>query len=104
MPKTFHPKVLTANDLVNGTSVFLSAEGWSDQIADALVAMTPDQADGLEASGGRSVDLNDVIGPYLVDVALDGGTPLPLTRRERIRAGGEPSISYIAASPVDQAA
>lgn len=104
MPKIFHPKVLTANDLVDGTSVFMTAEGWSDRISDALIATTPEQAEGLETTGGQSVAENDVIGPYLIDVALDGDAPLPLTRRERIRADGGPSIAYIDAKPVDQAA
>ncbi|MEM7057987.1 MAG: DUF2849 domain-containing protein [Pseudomonadota bacterium] len=104
MPKTFHPKVLTANDLINGNSVFLTPEGWSDRIADAMTALTPDQASDLEALGSRGVDQNDVVGPYLVDVSLDSDAPVPLTRRERIRAAGRPSIAFIEAPKVGQAA
>ena len=103
MPKTFHPKVLTANDLAEGTSVCLAPEGWSADISEALIATTPDQAVDLEDRGERSVDENTVIGPYLVDVSVDGGRPMPLTRRERIRADGQPSIP-VTQTPFDQAA
>ena len=104
MPKTFHPKILTANDLVLGTSVFRTAEGWSDHIADALVATTPDHAESLEQLGHTSVVENDVVGPYLVDVSLDGARPKPLLRREQIRAAGMPSIPVTPVAIVDAAA
>lgn len=104
MAKTFHPAVLTANNLVEGHSVFLAAEGWSRRIDAALVALTPEQAEELAALGNRFVDANEIVGPYLVDVALDGGAPAPLLRRERIRAAGEPSIPFGRAVEISVAA
>ncbi|MEL7154735.1 MAG: DUF2849 domain-containing protein [Pseudomonadota bacterium] len=98
MAKRFHPTVLTANNLVEGHSVFLSAEGWHADIARAMVAVTPEQAAELEALGHRHVSMNEVVGPYLVDVALGDAAPVPLLRREQIRAAGVPTIPV---GPVD---
>jgi hypothetical protein len=94
MAKSFNPSVLTANNLAEGHSVFLAPEGWSRRIDAALVALTPEQAEELAALGSRFVDANEIVGPYLVDVALDGGAPVPLLRRERIRADGRPSVPF----------
>jgi hypothetical protein len=94
MAKTFNPAVLTANNLAEGHSVFLAAEGWSRRIDAALVALTPEQAEELAALGNRFVDANEIVGPYLVDVSLDDGAPVPLARRERIRAAGQPSVPF----------
>lgn len=100
MTKTFNPAVLTANNLVEGHSVFLAAEGWSRRIDRALVALTPEQAEELAALGSRFVDSNEIVGPYLVEVSLDGGAPLPLARRERIRAAGRPTAGTAAENRV----
>ena len=104
MAKTFHPTVLTANDLVEGHSVFLSAEGWARDIARAMVAVTPEQAEELEALGARHLTDNQVVGPYLVDVVLDSGVPVPLGRREQIRADGVPTIPVGTAAALQPAA
>lgn len=93
MAKQFHPNVLTANNLVEGHSVFLTPEGWHRNIARAMVAVTPEQAAELEALGHRHVTANEVVGPYLVDVVIGDGAPVPMLRREQIRASGEPTIS-----------
>lgn len=92
MAKTTHPTVLTANDLVEGHSVFLSPEGWSTNIAKAMVAVSSEQGEELEALGNRFVIENQIVGPYLVDISLETGSPVPLSRRERIRAAGAPTI------------
>ncbi len=92
MPKTFNPTVLTANDLVEGHSVFLTPEGWASAIEKAMVAVSPEQSEELEALGQRFVVENQIVGAYLVDVSLDSGTPVPLSRREQIRASGAPTI------------
>lgn len=94
MAKTFVPAVLTANNLIEGYSVFLTPEGWGRNIATAMVAQTPEQADELAALGNRFVDENAIVGPYLVDVAIDDAGPVPVSRRERIRASGRPSIPF----------
>ena len=89
MAKQFLPQVLTANNLVEGHSVFLCAEGWHRDIARAMVAVTPEQAAELEALGTRHVRTNEVVGSYLVDVELDAsGFPTPLHFREAFRDRG----------------
>ncbi|MEM1299479.1 MAG: DUF2849 domain-containing protein [Pseudomonadota bacterium] len=92
MPKVKYPQVLTANDLVEGHSVFLTPEGWDKSIDKAMVAVAPEQAEELEALGRRFVVENRIVGPYLVDVMLDSGAPVPVYRREQIRASGHPTI------------
>ena len=92
MAKVQHPTVLTANDLVEGHSVYLTPEGWAPCIDRAMTAVTPEQAEELEALGARFVDENRVVGPYLVEVRFEQSLPVPLSRRERIRATGAPSI------------
>lgn len=98
MARSFNPAVLTANNLAEGHSVFLAPEGWSRRIDAALVALTAEQAEELAALGNRFVDKNEIVGPYLVDVSLDGGAPVPLARRERIRADGRPTVPFGAAA------
>jgi hypothetical protein len=92
MAKSFSPVVLTANDLTGGHSVFLTAEGWAPDIDRAMVAVIPEQADELEALGARPIPGAEVVGAYLVEVSLDTGVPVPLSRREQIRASGGPTI------------
>ena len=52
MAKEFKPVVVTANDLIEGDSVFLGACGWVRDIAMARVAMSPDEADWLSSIYG----------------------------------------------------
>ena len=98
MAKAFRTSVVTANDLVEGHSVFLGCDGWSPDIARAMIAFTPEEAGELEALAARFVERNVIVGPYLVEVAVEDGSPVPLLRRERIRAEGLPTI------PVGEAA
>ena len=92
MAKAFAPSVVTANDLVEGMSVFLAPGGWTRDIAVARIAATPEAAAMLEAEGTRAEHANLVVDPYLVEVSLATGRPVPLTRREQIRASGLPTI------------
>jgi hypothetical protein len=94
MAKTFSAAILTANHLAEGHSVFLAPDGWSPRIDAALVALTPEQAEELTALGNRFVHANEIVGPYLVDVAIEDGGPVPLLRRERIRADGRPTTAF----------
>lgn len=94
MAKPFKASVVTAHDLIEGHAVFLAPEGWSRDIAEALVALTPEQAEEFTALGQRCVDENRVVEPYLVEVTLKDGKPVPVARREQIRASGEPTIAF----------
>ena len=92
MAKATHPTVLTANDLIEGHSVFLTPEGWEADIRKAMVSVSPEQGEELEALGQRFVVENQIVGPYLVEVSLATGAPVPVARREQIRAAGKPTI------------
>lgn len=92
MARTLAPRVVTANDLIEGDSVFLGPNGWVRDIRAARIGHSEEDAAALEAEGLRAEHANLVVGPYLVDVSLDGGAPWPLLRREQIRAEGVPTI------------
>jgi hypothetical protein len=84
--------VLTANRLGDGTVVFLDFEGaWSENLAEALVARSPDEVRQLQDRGTYDAVQNLVVEPYLVEVREAGGSLVPIRYRERVRVVG-PSI------------
>ncbi|MEM9781291.1 MAG: DUF2849 domain-containing protein [Pseudomonadota bacterium] len=86
MPKAFSPVVFTANDLIDGDSVYLGPDGWLRDIAGAVVATTPADSEALRMRAEEGVAGNLVIGPYDVAVTVEAGVPVPVKRRERIKA------------------
>jgi hypothetical protein len=104
MAKEFKPAVVTANDLTEGDSVFLGALGWVRDIAEARVAMSGDEAKVLEQAGVEGEDANIVVGPYLIEVSVATGRPVPVLRREQIRASGVPTIPFGVALPAERRA
>ncbi len=88
MTKTNTSQILSANDLLDGRVIYL-AEGrtWNRSLDAALVMKPGAEAQHLltHAEGQP----NTVVGPYLINVTLQGsGTPRPFHLRDRIRAGG----------------
>jgi hypothetical protein len=84
-------QILTANRLSDGLVVYLTSTNvWSESAEDALIAVTDEEAKGLEASG-KLHEVTQVSGPYLITVEQEGNHILPVSYRERIRAHG-PSI------------
>ncbi len=104
MAKEFKPVAVTANDLIEGDSVFLGATGWVRDIALARIAMSRDEAEVLETAGIEGEDGNLVVGPYLIEVSVATGTPVPLLRREQIRASGVPTIPFGVDVPAERRA
>jgi hypothetical protein len=94
MAKEFKPVVVTANDLIEGDSVFLGICGWVRDLARARVAVSADEAKVLEANGMAGETGNLVVGPYLIEVSVATGVPVPVLRREQIRASGLPTIPF----------
>lgn len=87
-------KVLTANRLSDGISVWLDASGnWSESLQDAFVARHAEAVAALEATGKIAFDDNKVVDVNVVDVEEADGVLRPLRMRERIRAEG-PTIDY----------
>jgi len=84
--------VLTANRLGDGIVVFLDFEGaWNEDLEQAIVARSPDEVKALEDRGAWDAVHNLVVEPYLVEVREEGGRPVPIRYRERVRVAG-PSI------------
>lgn len=89
-------KVLTANRLSDGISVWLDAAGnWNEQLHAAFVARHKEAVDALEATGRQAFADNKVVDVNVVDVEEVDGVLRPLRMRERIRAEG-PTIAYAA--------
>ncbi|MBC7280474.1 DUF2849 domain-containing protein [Hoeflea sp.] len=99
-------KVLTANRLSDGISVWLGADGqWVFSIKDAFLARHDEAVVAIEAAGKQALDDNSVVDVNVIDVEETASGPRPFRLRERIRAEG-PSIDYapVAAARVSQAA
>ena len=104
MAKEFKPVVVTANDLIEGDSVFLGAFGWVRDIRLARVALSDDEARVLETAGIEGETGNVVVGPYLIEVSVATGVPVPVLRREQIRASGLPTMAFGLGAPVERRA
>ena len=81
---------LTANALDSGDVVFWNAGRWVGAFAEAeLFQIDPAQADGRDAAlAAARAQTAVVVDPYLIDVALEDGLPVPVSYRERVRALG----------------
>lgn len=93
MSKPFTPKVVTANALLEGDVVYLTADDrWTRRIDEAEVI--DDAAHGdlrlLDASA-RSAE---VVGVYLADVAIEDGVPIPTHFRETFRTKGPSNYAH----------
>jgi len=85
-------EIVTANRLVDGAVVYLTAPGgWSEQFADAAVASDETAATALQATADAAARAQLVVGAYRAPVLLEAGRPVPADMKERIRARG-PSI------------
>lgn len=87
MARAFLPKVATANDLFQGDVIYLTDEGtWTRSLSAAAVAITPDAAEELLADASQFP--GEVVGPYLADVKIKDGVPVPDHFREAFRTRG----------------
>ncbi|MEL6767772.1 MAG: DUF2849 domain-containing protein [Pseudomonadota bacterium] len=102
MAKQFIPVVFAANDLIEGDSVYLAADGWTRDVRGAAVASTPEARDALAARAAGDAAI--VVGPYDVEVALEDAGPWPLKRREQIKASGSTTIAVGPQAQVARAA
>ncbi len=82
-------KIVTANRLTDGLVVYLDeARAWSERVEDARVATRVEEEAALLEFAQGPTQAVLVVGPYLMDVAADGGVPRPVSNREVIRAKG----------------
>jgi hypothetical protein len=77
---------MTANDLRDGEAVFWAQGRWVKPFADAELFAAGAPAE-VALSAARTQP-GIVVDPYLIDVALVDGLPIPTSYRERVRALG----------------
>jgi hypothetical protein len=81
-------KILTANRLRNGETVYYTAAGeWSPYVTQAKVATTPEDIEALTKAGAAASAANLVVDVNVIDV-VPGGEVKPAHIREIIRATG----------------
>lgn len=82
-------KIVTANRLLAGDVVYLTAAGaWSEWLDDGGLAESPEDEARLLGVAERAVAERLIVGPYLMTVARRDGGIRPLGQREIIRAKG----------------
>ncbi len=87
------PQMITANRLADGAVVyFTGGAGWSENFADGAVWHDKESAQAALGASEEAVIAQQVVGPYLFDVALTDAGPKPTSARERIRADHKPTI------------
>jgi len=87
MPRSFTPKVVTANDLLLGHVVYLTADDrWSGDLAEAEVLIDEAHAQIRLLDGDAQV--TRVTGVYLADMRDTPDGPQPTHFREAFRAKG----------------
>ena len=88
MARQFHPKVITANDLLEGDVVYLTPEGqWTRKHSEAALADTEVRAQELLKSAESRG--SEIVGVYLADAKVDAsGRPQPVHFREIYRTRG----------------
>ncbi|MFK7745622.1 MAG: DUF2849 domain-containing protein [Roseobacter sp.] len=92
MPKSFTPKVVTANHLLKGDVVYQTATGWTRSLDQAEVLT--DEADADLRLIDASQQSAEIVGAYLADVAVSDGTPQPQHFREEFRATGPSNYAH----------
>jgi hypothetical protein len=93
MAKASPLNIVTANHLLEGTSVFLSEHGWTTDHFAARIAGNAEEAAALEKLGLADEAANKVVGVYLVAVTLgEDGRPEPIHYREKMRVLARPSF------------
>lgn len=82
-------QALTANRLSDGIVVYLTADNrWAESLQDAEVAEGKEAAEALLARATPSVEKNEVVEPYLFEVAREDGGIRAASVRETIRQAG----------------
>ena len=88
--------VLTANRLGDGVVVFLDFQGaWSEVLAAAAVARTPDEVRALQDRGAHDASRNLVVEPAIVEVRETTSGLVPVRYRERVRAAGPTILANV---------
>ena len=79
-------QALTANRLSDGIVVFWDHGQWAERFPDAELFSEAGTAE-LVLADAKSKP-TELVDPYLIDIRLDDGQPVPVSYRERVRALG----------------
>ena len=91
--KRFTPKVVTANDLLSGEAVYLTADDrWSPEHAEAELILDEAHAD-LRLLLAES-QAGTVVGAYLADARPGPHGPEPVHTREVLRTRGPSNLPH----------
>ncbi|NDH02278.1 MAG: DUF2849 domain-containing protein [Marivivens sp.] len=93
MSRRFTPKVITANLLLDGDAVWLTADDrWSKSMLDAELIEDEAHADIriLFANGQANI----IVGPYLADAKAGPNGPEPTHFREEFRTRGPSNYAH----------
>ncbi len=87
MPREFTPKVVTANRLIEGDAVWMTADGyWSTSLKEA--ELITDEATAELRLLDAEAQAHEVAGAYLADAVLGKDGPEPTHFREAFRTRG----------------
>lgn len=87
MPRDFTPKVITANDLLEGDVIYLASnDSWTRHLDEAEVL--DDEAHAQIRLLDAEAQVDRVVGVYLADVAASPEGATPVHFREAFRAKG----------------
>lgn len=92
MPRSFTPKVVTANHLLKGDVIYQTASGWTRELAEAEVLTDAADADLRLIDASQQTEV--VVGAYLADVEVSDGTPHPAHFREDFRSRGPSNYAH----------
>jgi hypothetical protein len=92
-------QMVTANRLTDGMVVYLTKGGdWATQFTAGAIFADQTDVDTAMAEADRAASQQKIVGPYLIDVLVEGDIAQPTSTRERIRADRKPTITADAGS------
>lgn len=93
MPRKFTPKVVTANRLLEGDAVWLTADGcWTPDMRKAELLDEEAHAELRLLAAQSQADI--VVGPYLADAVPGANGPEPTHFRETFRTRGPSNYAH----------
>lgn len=92
MTRKFAPKVLTANDLLQGDVVYRGPHGWVREHRDAV--MFNDEPNAKAALAAAERETHIIVGPYLADAVAGVDGPEPVHFREAFRTRGPSNYAH----------
>ncbi|KPA22971.1 hypothetical protein shim_12640 [Shimia sp. SK013] len=87
MPRAFTPKVVTANALIEGDVIYLTADnGWTRDLP--LAELLTDEAHAQLRLLEAEQQVGEIVGAYLADAVASDNGPEPTHFREDFRRTG----------------